>query len=159
MNRFILLLSFSFLFSCTTSKIPFHTIKSKHTIFQDELTRSNIITTVYPGIPKIADEYLANGRINRNPKGSCFNSKQSYNYVNVSKEYVPLFRPYVIELNKEVHYRSVAGKRNSQFAQLYTEETKDFLKVKSKVCFKDVTIDGVTERAMIVSEIYSSKEK
>lgn len=146
------------IYSCssTSKKYPFEIIESKTNMYQDALTRTNIMTTVYPGIPVIADKYLKSGRINQESDKSCYKDGGSVNYVNISEEYVPLFRPYVIEIDKSIAYRNTAGYRNSIYARLYTEQTKDKLRVQRKICFMDLVLDKGAERVMVVSEKYSA---
>lgn len=148
------------IYSCSsTTKYPFEVIESKTNMYQDALTRTNITTTVYPGIPLMADNYLKSGRINRLNDSSCFKEGGSVNYINISNEYVPLFRPYVITMDKTIDYNNAAGYRNSIYARLYTEQTKDKLKVQTKVCFMDIALNDNKERVMVVSEIYSGVPK
>lgn len=149
------------IYSCSSTgkKYPFETIESKTNMYQDALTRTNIMTTVYPGIPVIADKYLKSGRINRDNDKSCYKDGGSVNYVNISHEYVPLFRPFTIEINKSVVYRNTAGYRNSIYARLYTEQTKDQLQIQTKICFMDIDLGKGVEHVMVVSELYSENGK
>lgn len=144
--------------SADLKKYPFEVIESKTSINTDHLSQTGIVSTVYPGIPVIADEYLKSGRINRNPSISCFSKENSVNYVNINQEYVPLFRPYVLEMEKTVDYSSKAGFRDGNYSRLHVENTADSLNVKTKICFMDVDLGKGEERVMVVSEVYTKRK-
>lgn len=147
------------IYSCSSTglkKYPFEVIESKNSIHHDDLTQTGIISKVYPGIPVIADKYLKSGRINRDPALSCFKEAGSVNYVNINHEYVHLFRPYVIEMKKNVSYSNKAGYRDANYSRLYIEDSTDSLRVQTKICFMDVDLGKGSERVMIVSENYSA---
>jgi hypothetical protein len=153
--KFILPLLFVLVSCASDSKYPFEIIESKTSTYQDVLTRTDIMTTVYPGIDRLAFEYLKNGRINRDIKYSCFEKRDSVNYINISKENVPLFRPYVITSKKKITYKLKDGFRNSIYAKLYVEESSGEIEVETKICFRGFTDKEGEEQVMVVSEFYT----
>lgn len=140
--------------SCSSNKHKFEVVKSKTAIFYDPLSRNVAMVSTYPGIDELAKKYLANGRINRDQCLSCLQKPHVVNYINISREYVPLYRPYVISFNKTIDYKKIEGFRDGQHGALYTKTIMDHLKVETKVCFKKFK----GEHAMVVSEYYRYEE-